>query len=154
MDELQESLSRLLEDPEELKRMKPVLGARILAVADTYDTDTAVRMDQPPLSEVLTLRKMIERKDVYDPEVVDALMHSINILSPGTSVELSNGDKALVIRTNPDKLLWPVVLTFGNNEIIDLSDRKTYDDLDINDIMKTMDNRHVIDQDALKKLGF
>ncbi len=142
------------DNPEELKRMKPVLGAKILAVADTYDTDTAVRMDQPPLSEVLTLRKMIERKDVYDPEVVDALMHSINILSPGTSVELSNGDKALVIRTNPDKLLWPVVLTFGNNEIIDLSDRKTYDDLDINDIMKTMDNRHVIDQDALKKLGF
>ncbi len=142
------------DNPEELRRMKPVIGARILSVADAYDSDTAVRLDQPPLSEVLTLRRLMDRPDVYDPKVVDALMHSINILSPGTSVELNNGEKALVVRTNPNDLLHPVVLTFGKNEIIDLSDRKTYDDLDINDIMKTMDNRHVIDQDALKKLGF
>lgn len=142
------------DNPEELKRMKPVLGAKILAVADTYDSDTAVRMDQPPLSEVLTLRKMLERPDVYDPQVVEALMNSIYILTPGTSVELNTGAKALVIRNNPDDLLRPVVLTFDNNEIIDLSDRKSYDDLDINDIMKTMDNRHVMDPDALKKFGF
>ena len=142
------------DNPEELRRMKPVIGAKILSVADTYDSDTAVRLDQPPLSEVLVLRKMLERPDVYDARVVDALMHSITILSPGTSVELSNGEKALVIRTNPEELLRPVVLTFDKNEIIDLSDRRTYDDLDISDIMKTMDNRHVIDQDALKRLGF
>ncbi|MCR5094103.1 MAG: HD domain-containing protein [Lachnospiraceae bacterium] len=144
----------VMDNPEELKRMKPVTGARILAVADTYDSDTAVRMDQPPLSEVLTLRKMLDRSDVYDPKVVNGLMRSIAILSPGTSVELNTGEKALVIRVNDNDLLRPVVLTFDHNEIIDLSDRKTYDDLDISDIMKTMDNRHVIDQDALKKLGF
>ncbi len=139
---------------EELKRMKSVIGAKILLVADTYDSDTAVRMDQPPLSEVLTLRKMLERPDVYEPEVVNALMNSINILAPGTSVELSTGDKALVIRTNPKDLLRPVVLTFSRNEIIDLSDRETYDDLEISDIQKTMDNRHVMDPDALRKFGF
>ncbi|MCR5675737.1 MAG: HD domain-containing protein [Lachnospiraceae bacterium] len=142
------------DNPEELKRMKPVIGAKILSVADTYDSDTAVRMDQPPLSEVLTLRKMLNRPDVYDPQVVEALMNSINILSPGTSVELNSGAKALVIRVNDNDLLRPVVLTFERNEIIDLSDRKTYDDLDISDIMKTMDNRHVIDHDALKRMGF
>ncbi|MCR5179417.1 MAG: HD domain-containing protein [Lachnospiraceae bacterium] len=144
----------VMDNEEELKRMKPVTGAKVLAVADTYDSDTAVRLDQPPLSEVATLRKMLDRPDVYDHKVVEALLHSINVLSPGTSVELNNGDKALVIRINEHDLLRPVVLTFSNNEIIDLSDRITYDDLDVGDIMKTMDNRHVMDNDALKKFGF
>ncbi|MCR4763153.1 MAG: HD domain-containing protein [Lachnospiraceae bacterium] len=142
------------DNPEELKRMKILTSAKILAVADMYDSETAVRMDQPPLSEVLTLRRMLNRTNVYDAAVVDALMNSINILLPGTSVELNTGEKALVLRSNDRDLLHPVVLTFDHNEIIDLSDRETYDDLEIDDIMKTMDNRHVMDQDALKKLGF
>ena len=42
---------------------------------------------------------------------------------------------------------------FGDNSIVDLSDRETFGDLEIKDIMKTMDNRHVMDIDLLKRQG-
>ena len=85
--------------------------------------------------------------------MVDALLNSVTILTPGTSVVLTNGQKALVISQNMD-LMRPVVLTFEDNRIINLSDRMSYRDLDVEDIMKTMDNRHVMDKEALKRLGF
>ena len=47
-----------------------------------------------------------------------------------------------------------MVLVFSSNQIVDLSDRRMFDDLEIADIMKTMDNRYVMDEDALKKFTF
>ena len=42
---------------------------------------------------------------------------------------------------------------FGDNSIVDLSDREIFGDLEIKDIMKTMDNRHVMDINLLKQQG-
>ena len=63
------------------------------------------------------------------------------------------GEKALVIRTNDDDFLRPTVLSFRDNSIIDLSNRRAYGDLEIVDIMKTMDNRYVMNTDKMKALG-
>ena len=42
---------------------------------------------------------------------------------------------------------------FKDNTIIDLADMDLYEDLEIKDIMKTLDNRHVMDMDLLKRNG-
>ena len=143
---------RLMEkkaDP--LEKMQP--SAKVLQVAGIFDKCTAVRMEETPMSELAVFRMMFKEEEYYDKEVVDALLNSVTILTPGTSVELTNGKKALVISQNMD-LMRPVVLTFEDNRIINLSDRMSYRDLDVADIMKTMDNRHVMDKEALKRLGF
>lgn len=124
--------------------MKMVTGAKILAVADTYDMLTAMKLNGAPVSEVSAMRYLEQYPDTFDSEVVNALLKSINILSSGCSVELSTGENALVIRENENDILRPVVLSFTDNSIIDLSDRKMYGDIEITDIMKTMDNRCVI----------
>ena len=50
-------------------------------------------------------------------------------------------------------MLRPMVLMFKDNTIIDLADMDLYEDLEIKDIMKTLDNRHVMDMDLLKRNG-
>lgn len=83
-----------------------------------------------------------------------ALIRSINILAPGVSVELNTGEKALVLNANEQNVLEPMILMFGDNSIVDLSDREIFGDLEIKDIMKTMDNRYVMDIELLKRQGF
>lgn len=148
----QKALSSL-ETGEDISSVKLVNGAKVLAVAEKFDMMTAMQLDKEPQSEVAALKHLLGNPDVYDSKAVEALIKSINILSPGVSVELNTGEKALVINANEQNILQPIILMFQDNSIIDLSDEKMYGDLEIKDIMKTMDNRYVMDMDLLKKSG-
>ena len=46
-----------------------------------------------------------------------------------------------------------MILMFQDNSVIDLADTDLYEDLEIKDIMRTLDNRHVMNMDLLKKNG-
>ena len=85
--------------------------------------------------------------------MVEALIQSVNILVPGVSVELNTGEKALVLAANEADILRPLILMFRDNSVIDLADMDLYEDLEIRDIMRTLDNRHVMNMDLLKKNG-
>ena len=127
--------------------------AMIMIVAQTFDQMTAMQFGQSPASEVKALKHLLNHPEIYDEDVVAALIDSIHILAPGTSVELNNKEKALVISLNPEDILRPMLLNFKDNSIIDLSLRGNRQ-LEITDIMKTMDNRHVMDTALLKQHGF
>ena len=135
------------------EKIKLVTGARVMIVAEVYDSMTAMSASEGPKSEVEALRYLTSNPEIFNKKAVEALVESINFLGPGTSVELTSGEKALVLAVNPSDVLRPMVLIFNTNEMVDLSNRDLYDDLEIADIMKTMDNRYVMDNDALNKLG-
>ena len=142
-----------LKTGEDISAVKMGNGARVLAVAETYDKMTAMQFDQEPTSEVTALKYLLDNPQVFDSRVVNALIKSINILVPGVSVELNTGEKALVLSANEQNVLKPMLLMFGDNSIVDLADTQKYEDLEIKDIMKTMDNRHVMDISLLKQNG-
>lgn len=148
----QKALEQL--EPGEENSMKMVMGAKILAVADMYDSMTAMKLGNPPASEVKAIKYLLENPGIFDPDVVDALIKSVNILVPGISVELNTGEKALVLVSNEYNVLRPTVLSFHDNTIIDLSNEIIYDDIEIADIMKTLDNRYIFDTGTLRKAGF
>lgn len=150
--QVQRTLAQLKDGIVEEKQ-KFVTGARVMMVAETFDSMTAMSSTGGPKSEVEALRFLYNNPEVFNKKAVEALVESINFLAPGTSVELTSGEKALVLSVNPADILRPMVLVFSTNEMIDLSNRRLYDDLEIADIMKTMDNRYVMDNDSLKKLG-
>ena len=135
------------------ENVKMVDGAKILAVADTFDSMTAMQLDKPPASEVAAIKYLIENPEKFDKESVDALTRTINILSPGVSVELNTGDKALILAENQENILKPMLLNFRNNTIMDLSNEIDYGDGSIVDAMKTMDNRCIMDTKTLAKYG-
>lgn len=129
-------------------------AAKIVLVANKYDEMTAMRVNTTETeSEVLAIKELLSNPEYYDPEIVNALIQSIHILFPGVSVELNTGEKGLVLVANEVDILRPMVLGFRNNTILDLS-QKSYKDIEIVDIMKTLDNRYVLDTEALKNAGF
>ena len=47
-----------------------------------------------------------------------------------------------------------MVLNFKDNRVLDLSDDVVYEDIWIEDIMKTMDNRYILDIQTLRACGY
>ena len=91
-----------------------------------------------------------KHNSTYNPLVVNALAECIHILPTGSCVDLSDGEKALVLEENAADFTRPMILKFSNNVIYDLSDPIISKSLHIIDIMKTMDNRIAIDEETLK----
>lgn len=123
-------------------------GTKALVVAEMYDRMTAMNAEGEPQSEVAVLKLLKANPAYFDETAVNALVQSINFLAEGCCVELSNGEKALVISPNPDDILRPMVLCFSTNTIVDLAQTYLYSDLEIVDIMKTLDNRYVMGDEA------
>ena len=142
-----------LEKGTESELSKMVMGARILSVAETFDTMTAMQIDKPPASEVAALKYLMQHPEYFDEKVVKALCDSVKILFAGVSVELNTGDKGLVLSENPANILKPMILTFNDNKLIDLYSKEYEGKLEIVDIMKTMDNRHIVNRKLMEKFG-
>ena len=131
---------------EESRQAREILVERNLRlVANRYDEITAMTLQGTAQSEVKALQELLEHPEVYDPETVRALIRSINILPPGASVELSTGEKALVLNENEESVLRPTVVSFRDNSILNLS-LPGNEDIQIVDVMKTMDNRYIFNK--------
>lgn len=124
----------------------------ILYTACVYDKMTAMKLDKEPASEVETIRFLMDEDNGHSKKVVRALIDSINILIPGICVELTDGKKGLVLNENKMNILRPIVLTFADNKILDLNYNKVFDKVQIKDIMKSMDNRFVMDRELLEEI--
>lgn len=122
----------------------------ILKVADRFDRLTAMNINNPPVSEIAAMDFLRKHSRDYNPLVINALAECIHILPTGACVDLSDGEKALVLVENVADFSHPMVLKFSNNMIYDLSDPAISKTLHIIDIMKTMDNRIAIDEETLK----
>lgn len=122
----------------------------ILKVADQFDRLTAMNINNPPVSEVAAMNALRKNSRTYNPRIVNALAECIHILPTGACVDLSDGEKALVLVENAADFTHPMVLKFSNNMIYDLSDPMIGTSLRVVDIMKTMDNRIAIDEETLK----
>lgn len=132
-------------------KVSKILSVEILKVAYYFDNMTAMKFGDEPLSEIAAVRYLIDHTDEFDKKVVDALLNSVNILSPGVCVEFTNGDKGLVVTANESNVLEPFVLSFKDNRLYNLGDSAVARSMQIKDIMKTMDNRHVVDSNLLQQ---
>lgn len=141
-----------IENGVDVSSRKMVPGAKILLVANRYDELTAMSLSGESISEVKAIREFVDHPEIYDKEVVAALISSVNILFPGVSVELNTGEKALVLAENVFNVLRPTVLCFKDNSILDLS-LHSNNDIFVCDVMKTLDNRYIMNTDVLNKLG-
>jgi len=145
--------------------LKQNINANILFVADTYDRFTAMKSETEPTSEVVAIRHLLDNEDVFDPMIVNALIKAINILYPGVCVELKvtkedimgnvseRTEKGLVIKGNDQAIFEPMVIEFRTNTLYDLSIPSVAAEVQISDIMKTMDNRIQLDHDLLDQFA-
>lgn len=159
--DLDEEVPRLITQMQELytsesdaeipAALKESVNANILYVADVYDRMTAMKSFEEPTSEVKAVRELLADEERYNKKIVNALIHGISILYPGVCVELTNGEKGLVVTENEDNIFEPIVLDFRNNNLYDLSDPSVKQTVEIADVMKTMDNRIKLDKNLLEE---
>lgn len=135
---------------EQVEGIKMTNAARALCVAEEYDRMTAINSNGEPQSELAVIRVMMDQPDYFDRRAVDALVASINLLTEGVCVELSTGEEALVIAPNDENIFRPMVLCFSTNTIIDLAMTALYADIEIVDVVKSLDNRYVMKPDEKK----
>ena len=132
------------------------LAARILQVAEEYDSLTAMKLGEDPVSDIVAIRRM-SANDIYSDEIMNALLDSLKILTPGICIELSNGSSGLVVRGNSKDVFRPLVLCFNDNHLYDFDDKQVSSVIQIKDAMKTLDKRVKIDpaiiDEYMKKYG-
>ena len=126
-------------------------AVRILNLADKFDDMTAMRIGVEPVSDIVAVRSFLKDEKRYDERMVAALIDSVKILCPGTCVEMSNHTTGLVIKTNRENVLRPMVLCFNDNQIYNFNEERVYSNLRIVDIMKTLDRRIKIDQATINE---
>lgn len=126
------------------------IGALILKVANDFDEFTSMSLESGPSSEIEAIRFMLENEEKYNKEIVNALLDGVNILTPGVCVELTDGQKGIVLVENHRDVLKPVILYFRNNTILNLNHDDVSQSIRIKDIMKTMDNRYIIDREVIE----
>lgn len=154
LNTIQQTLTMLsATDPAELKEKKFSKLAHVIMVTDKFNQLTAMNLHHVPLSEMTAIKRLKAAPEFYQPKTVSALSSSIHILPSGCSIDLSNGDKGIVLMENPMNFLAPVVLNIRDNQIYDLSDPKISETIQIADIMKTMDNRIVVDEQTLQQFS-
>lgn len=128
-----------------------LLLAEILKVAKQFDLLTGMMMGHKPESEIIAMNYLREHSKEYNDAIVSILAQCIHIIPAGASVDLSTKDKAIVLLENQKDYLKPVILRLSDNQIYDLSDSEVSKNIQIVDLMKTMDNRIEIDENTVKQ---
>ena len=127
-----------------------LLLAEILNVAVEFDLLTGMVMGHTPESEIIAMNSLQQRRGEFNETIVTILAQCIHIIPAGASVDLNNGEKAVVLVENQKNYIQPVILRLRDNNVYDLSDPNINRRIQIIDIMKTMDNRIAIDEDTVK----
>lgn len=128
-----------------------LLLAEILKVAVEFDMMTGMIMGHKPESEIIAMNSLRERKGKFNETIVNILAQCIHIIPAGSSVDLNNNEKAVVLVENQKNYMQPVILRLRDNNVYDLSDPVVNRRIQIIDIMKTMDNRIEIDVNTIKQ---
>lgn len=123
----------------------------ILKIADHFDRMTAMNLGHEPKSEIMAMQYLKSHPQEFHPDMVAVLAQCIHIVPHAASVDLSTGGKGIVLMENPEDFMHPVILCLSDNQIYDLSRPANAKKIQIIDIMKTMDNRILVDQDTIKQ---
>lgn len=124
---------------------------KILRVADQFDQMTAMNIGHEPVSEISAMKLLSADATRYDKQIVATLAECIHIVPQAANIDLSTGDKGIVLVENATNYMRPVILRLGDNRIYDLSSEADFRKIQILDIMKTMDNRISVDEETLKQ---
>ena len=122
---------------------------QILRVADQFDQLSAMSVGHDPVSEIMAMRTFEKDTDHFPPDITSVLAECIHIVPQAASIDLSSGDKGIVLIENTKDFMRPVILRLSDNQIYDLRQDHVYKYLQITDIMKTMDNRVQMDKETL-----
>lgn len=101
------------------------MWSRIISVADVYDALTSARPYRMPMQPADALEYVMGGiGSSFDYDAVQALMVKVDLYPVGSSVELSNGELALVL--DNENTMRPIVEILGRGDVVDLFRDRQY----------------------------
>ncbi|KOA20616.1 cyclic di-GMP phosphodiesterase response regulator RpfG [Clostridium homopropionicum DSM 5847] len=113
--------------PDGKKGEKISLFGRILCLCDIYDkliTERPHRKASLPSEAIEYI--MAYNGSVFDPKLVKVFLKKVAPYPLGTIIQLSNGQKSIVVENNEDCSLRPIVRILDNQEIVNLTEDWNY----------------------------
>ena len=112
--------------PKGLERDMIPYYAKVIHVADVYDALTSKRPYKKPYALSEALEYLMGGSSIlFDQRIIQAFIKAVPVYPKGVEVNLSNGEKAVVVE-NTFAPLRPVVRLTSTGEDIDLSDDCNY----------------------------
>lgn len=92
--------------------------SRIVAVVEKYDAILSPRPYRPAYNhlDAMNILNQMVKRNYLDAVVVNAFFSYLGIYPPGTIVDLSDGEKAIVLESNPAQRLRPVILVVRDRD--------------------------------------
>ena len=94
--------------------------AKLLMVADIYDALVTERPYKKAFSQRNAVEMIMSMTGELDMSAMKSFLESMILYPVGTVVELSNGEKATVVKNNPHYILRPVVVGVESGNVYDL----------------------------------
>ncbi len=96
------------------------LYAKILSVVDIYDALVTARPYKKAFSQRDAVEMIMSMTNELDLEIMKSFMESMILYPVDSIVQLSNGEKAKVVKNNPGYILRPKVVGIESGKIYDL----------------------------------
>lgn len=96
--------------------------AKILTVADIYDALVTERPYKKAFSQRNAVEMIMSMTGELDMAAMKSFLESMILYPVGSVVELSNGERAAVVRNNPHYILRPVVVGIETGKVYDLGE--------------------------------
>lgn len=95
--------------------------AKILSVADVYDALVTERPYKKPMSQRTAVEIIMSMTDELDITAMKSFLASVILYPVDTTVKLSNGEDARVVKNNPESVLRPTVVSLSTGAVYDLA---------------------------------
>lgn len=89
------------------------INCKIVAIVEKYDALVSPRPFRPAYNhlDAIDILNQMATKNRLDPPLTTAFINAMGIYPPGSVVELSTGEVAIVLQSNPKQRLRPQILT-------------------------------------------
>lgn len=112
--------------PRQKEKNNIMFISKILKAADVYQAMTSNRPYHAPFLPSEVMEYIMSRSGTeFDPRIVRIMSKELCIYPVGCEVELSSGQRAIVIKNHHGFTLRPTVKTLDTGEVMDLSEDRT-----------------------------
>lgn len=108
--------------PMGVKEDKIVHYAKILAVADVYDALVTERPYKKAFSQRTAVEMIMSMTEEMDITAMKSFLASVILYPVDSTVELSNGERARVVKNNEASVLRPTVVGLDSGTVFELAD--------------------------------
>nr|WP_227663572.1 HD-GYP domain-containing protein [Marinobacter persicus] len=94
----------------------PVL-AKVAGIAEFFESLVAPREDHSPLTPARAVALLYDMRNIeFQEDLVETFIQAIGVYPTGSLVELSDGQRGVVVSHSPERRLWPRVMVMQDAE--------------------------------------